>query len=392
MKPKVLFIQSTPSPMSGSTKSLECLLNKISDNNDIDFGVILPNNSGVFKDWEHKGWRVHSVPLRHMNWPPIASLKDVIMFFPRFFFHKNINIKAGKKISYIIQKEKYNIIHTNVGVIDVGYKTAKKFKIPHIWHLREYQDLDFNEKIYPSKKFYIKNLSHKSNYCLAITKKIFKYFNIDKLKKGKYLYDAVLQESQKNINWNKNNLILFVGRISEKKGAFDVIKSFCFIADQIPKYELWMIGDPENTHYLNNLKKYVNDNGLESRIRFLGSQNNIEDFISVAKCIVVASHFEGLGRVTIEAMANGCLVVGKNTFGTKEQFDNGLELTGKEIGIRYDNQKELCSALLEISKNSIEKYKDTIERAQFTVYELYHIDKYYKILRDLYNNIINEKE
>ena len=391
MKPKVLFVQSTPSPMSGSTKSLECLLDKISENNKIDFGIVLPNNSGVFNDWMHKGWKVYNIPLRHLNWPPVNSLKNLILFLPRFFNHKIINIKAKKRISSIIKEENYNIIHTNVGVIDVGFKVAKKYNLPHIWHLREYQDLDFNEKFYPSKKIYIKNLTNKTNYCIAITKQIFNYFQLDNLNKGRYLYNAVLQKSKKNINWNKNKIILSVGRISEKKGSFDIIKSFCCISDQIPEYELWMIGDAENLNFSNNLKSYVKDQGLDSKVRFLGSRNNVEDFMSVAKCIVIASHFEGLGRVTIEAMANGCLVIGKNTYGTKEQFDNGLELTGKEIGIRYNDQNELSGILLEICKNSIENYKDMIERAQKTVHELYHIDNYYKVLMDLYNNSLNEK-
>ena len=40
-------------------------------------------------------------------------------------------------------------------------------------------------------------------------------------------------------------------------------------------------------------------------------------------------------------MYNHCLVIGRNTAGTKEQFDNGLDQTGEEIGLRFDSDLEL---------------------------------------------------
>ena len=60
-----------------------------------------------------------------------------------------------------------------------------------------------------------------------------------------------------------------------------------------------------------------------------------------AKCCVGPSHFEGFGFITAEAMLNGCLVIGRNTSGTKEQMDRGVELTGSEIALRFTTQKEL---------------------------------------------------
>ena len=52
-----------------------------------------------------------------------------------------MNYRATKKVINYIQEVKPNIIHSNVGPIDIGYKAAKKLRIPHVWHIREYQDL-----------------------------------------------------------------------------------------------------------------------------------------------------------------------------------------------------------------------------------------------------------
>ena len=67
--------------------------------------------------------------------------------------------------------------------------------------------------------------------------------------------------------------------------------------------------------------------------------------------LIVPSIFEGFGFITAEGMANGCVVLGRNTAGTKEQFDNGVKMTGKEIGVRFIDDNEM----LQIKRNLSEK-------------------------------------
>lgn len=146
----ILFILSSSSPFGGSTKSIESILEEFSKNKNTSFGIVLPNKTGVYNSWQTKGWTVHHVNLRHANFPPVKSAKDIISFPFKLLYHLIINQLAYLKIKNIIKKYKYELVHTNVGVINVGYKAAMKLGIKHIFHLREYQDLDFGERIYPS--------------------------------------------------------------------------------------------------------------------------------------------------------------------------------------------------------------------------------------------------
>lgn len=50
-----------------------------------------------------------------------------------------------------------------------------------------------------------------------------------------------------------------------------------------------------------------------------------------ATALIVPSPFEAFGLITAEAMFNKCLVIGKDTAGTKEQFDNGQKNTIKKL-------------------------------------------------------------
>ena len=91
-----------------------------------------------------------------------------------------------------------------------------------------------------------------------------------------------------------------------------------------------------------------------------------------------------------EALFNKYLVSVNNTAGTKEQFDNGRNITGEEIGIRYNSNKELSDILIGITKNP-DSYKDYIERAEIAVRKLYSTDTHINNIFKLYKNILYKK-
>lgn len=113
--------------------------------------------------------------------------------------------------------------------------------------------------------------------------------------------------------------------------------------------------------------------------------------MSKALALFVPSFFEGFGFITVEAMFCGCLVVGRNTGGTKEQFDHGLTLEGDEIAIRFDSDEDLVSIMKNISMNGIEYYFSMIKRSQKVVMQCYTIDISANIVYGLYENILKNK-
>ncbi len=97
--------------------------------------------------------------------------------------------------------------------------------------------------------------------------------------------------------------------------------------------------------------------------------------MKTAKALIVPSFHEGFGRITAEAMFNGCLVIGRNTAGTKEQFDNGLRIAGREIGVRFTDVNSLADAIGYVSKLSDCEYSEMALMAQNVVQQLYSIEK-----------------
>lgn len=104
-----------------------------------------------------------------------------------------------------------------------------------------------------------------------------------------------------------------------------------------------------------------------------------------AKCLIVTSHAEGFGFITVEAMLNACLVLGRDTAGTKEQFDNGLTITGHDIGLRFKTINELVQQMEFVLKNNT---YEICQRAYQVVINKYSIQKHVYLLMEYYKRIL----
>lgn len=296
--------------------------------------------------------------------------------------------KAKRIILDTIVNNKIDIVHTNVGPMNIAPPVCRKLGIPHVWHIREFQK-EFFLTFFWTPSLFKKVIKQKGNYNIAITKSIFQYHslrdNIDRV-----IYDGVFPKNVAENQYTKQQrkkVVLFVGRVEEAKGTLDLIQAFVKFQLEHPEWKLLVVGAyNEHSQYYQSCKKI---SAISKNIEFLGKRADVYELMREARVLVMSSKREGFGFVTAEAMANGCLVIGRNTAGTKEQLDNGADLTGGEIALRYDNQDELLKQLENAADHD---YSDMQERAKKAVVELYSlenasdkIENYYKwIMKDYY--------
>ena len=82
----------------------------------------------------------------------------------------------------------------------------------------------------------------------------------------------------------------------------------------------------ENKQYAAGLEEQVRRHGLNGRVKFVGrvSQAELAVWMTEARVFVLPSISEGLGRVVVEAMATGTLVIGSQVGGIPEIVEDGV--------------------------------------------------------------------
>lgn len=103
---------------------------------------------------------------------------------------------------------------------------------------------------------------------------------------------------------------LFLGRIDEAKGIFDLIKICQNVVKKYPNFSLW-IGGSGDQKTENKLKRIVNNLRLGQNIRFLGYVSGFRKFrlLANSKIFLFPSYSESFGVALLEAVCSGIKAV-----------------------------------------------------------------------------------
>ncbi len=121
----------------------------------------------------------------------------------------------------------------------------------------------------------------------------------------------------------KDKLLLYVGRISEPKGLFLLIKAFKIIHKKNPHLKLIIVGDGNYERALSLANDTMNG------IFFTGKMDKqkLTQLYSIVDLGIIPSLFEQCSYVALEMMQNGIPIISSNSPGLKEIFiDNPFEL------------------------------------------------------------------
>lgn len=126
----------------------------------------------------------------------------------------------------------------------------------------------------------------------------------------------------------KGPLLLFVGRLEEKKGVGYLIEAMPPILEKFPSATLLIVGTGSLEPSLKNLSRSLN---LEDSIIFAGSvqNNDLPAYYSAADVFIGPSvrtpggDTEGLGLTFIEAGLSGCALVGSDVGGIPDLIRDG---------------------------------------------------------------------
>lgn len=144
-------------------------------------------------------------------------------------------------------------------------------------------------------------------------------------------------------------IISTMGRISTKKGTFDLLKAVPSILEEFPHTEFWICGEGEQITDTELVKEILQKYQIENNVKLLGwVDGNKKDMVYRKSWIfTLPSYYEGMSRSILEAMAYGLPIVTTNINGTIDLIDD--EITG--LLISPGDHKLLASKIIGLLKN-----------------------------------------
>lgn len=143
-----------------------------------------------------------------------------------------------------------------------------------------------------------------------------------------------------------DKILTHISNFRPLKRIKDVIAVFEKISSQVSS-RLLMVGEgPEKAEAM----AYVNKNGLNEKVLFLGNSNEIDKILCYSDLFLLPSEMESFGLVALEAMANGVPVISSNVGGLSEVNRHGVTGFLSEIGDVTSMAENALRLLLEDNK------------------------------------------
>ena len=119
---------------------------------------------------------------------------------------------------------------------------------------------------------------------------------------------------KKVISAHDEKIVVHASNFRKLKRIDDVMEIFKNIHAATPS-KLLMVGDGPERPVAEDLARQY---GIESDVRFLGKQEQMEDILAVSDLFLLPSEYESFGLVALEAMASSVAVISSNAGGLGE--------------------------------------------------------------------------
>lgn len=281
-----------------------------------------------------------------------------------------------------------DLIHSNLNRNDIGAWIAKKYDIPHIWHLRELGKEDYRVQFY--KRDCINYLNRNADAFIAISEcvaRAWKKRGIEE-KKIHLVYNGI-DISHFNIKKEQNVTVIKVvmsGHIQLTKGQDQLIQAIGLLEDEYRSCIQVDFYGEAYPDYKKQLDKYVREYHLEEIVHFCGYCDHLPQKLSEYDIGVICSRAEGFGRVTVEYMASNLVVLASNTGANPELIEEGIS----GILYKYNDIEDLAEKIRYLVTHTEERRK-IAERGRKRVQERYTTEKNVEGIYQVYQTVIENK-
>lgn len=316
----------------GATKSLIELVSAMKSEHRVEPIVLTSGNDRLNESLSALGIENHSVGHgAFLQGAPDAVWKKPIKWLLYAAYYYSHYHSSMRKAINAVDWKSVDLIHTNVARDDLGMEISKRTGVPNICHIREFAELDFNCWTY--RPHYVRYLAENTDGFIAISEAVKRYWVRKGLPENKIrvIYNGV--DYQRIIpadhsTWISNETIkmVIVGGVIPNKGQYQAIEALCMLPEDVRcHFTLDVIGGITET-YKSKLQEPLKKCGIEEQVRFLGARNDVYERLKDYHVGLMCSKAEGFGRVTVEYMHAGLVVIASDGGANSELIQD--QMTG----------------------------------------------------------------
>ena len=314
---------------------------------------------------------------------PVIAQGDVVKKLLEVPAKQIVTVITLPRAKKFLRENQINAVHLNSALsCDLWAEAALSIGIPYLWHLREFLDADHKLEFLNSKKmnFLFKNAASVITISHAIQKNWEKRIG----RKSDLIYNGLPIQGNYGVSDEKfkDDVIkcVIIGRVMETKGQMEAVKAIELLVNRgLRNFRLTIIGYRGISEFEKFLRKYIVDHNLESYVSVMDFTYDLKGYREASDIGLVCSRAEAFGRVTIEYMLAGLLVIGANSGATSELIADGatgyLYETGKpedlaRVLLRCSGERKSC---VQIAQKGQEEAMNSylIERTAENVCKLY---------------------
>lgn len=330
---KVVFVTHY-AELYGANRSLLCLIDGLQAY-DVQPQVIAPKQGAITEELSKRNVPFYTLPFKKWmsknQWKAPARLA--------------LNLAVLPLLVRKVRQWNVDLIHTNSSVTPIGALIAEVLSLPHVWHVREFGDLDFNLRHDWGKPLF-RLLMSRASGTIAVSKSVCDHVLSDIDVPSHVVYNGVISQARLKKLWidvgkqtkRKYSPYTFamVGQVSPAKGQSQALRALYKLKQEGIEACLLVAGDGASEH-VEALHQLCESLDLKDHVFFLGYVSDPFEVYQQADAVLMCSPHEAMGRVTAEAMATARPVIGRNSDGTAELIDEGVN------GLLYNGTLENLS-------------------------------------------------
>lgn len=252
---------------------------------------------------------------------------------PKFKFYKlRITIRnliACRDIVRVLKNRRIDYILSNTITISIGPFIAYILKKKHLWYLHEYGREDHGLRFIYGNLFSFWFMKNYGGKLIANSLTLSKYFEKRIKRQISYLYCLVDMDEgyfkRIDFDFSMRCKIILYGRITPSKGQLIALRALNMLIKQGYKnISLEIMGSVNDNLYYEVLKKFILDNFLEKNTKFIEHSKTPFGIVRSNDIVLNCSEKEAFGRMNIEAMKIGSIIVAPKSGSSLELIKDGF--------------------------------------------------------------------